>query len=570
MNFYKRLKGSRDSYVNTLSRLYEYSTGAYAKRPFLNLLGTDLSYTYSQFKTKCDEVSKLLSQYGVGAGDRVACLGVSCPNWGVAMFSCVTFGRIYVPILPDSSEHEVTNILNHSESKVIFVSSRLASKVSAECRNKMALVIDLDTFDIIQCNDDCFTCDGRTSSPMPDDIATIIYTSGTTGNAKGVILSHRNLTECAKSSYKAQKCNQKDIWLSLLPMAHTYELAIGFLYPMFVGASVNYISKPLATSVLMQAMKEVRPSIILCVPLIIEKVYKASVVPTIKKSRALSWMDSHFHKLTSRIICKKLNKTFGGRVKFFGIGGAKLDITVEQFLKDGHFPYAIGYGCTETSPLITAAAVKKTCPGSIGTAVQHMEAKLYNVDPQTGEGEIVARGSHVMLGYYKDPVRTKAAFTPDGWYRTNDLAIQDEKGRFFIKGRLNNMILGASGENIYPEEIENVIADVDGVNESVVLMRDGKLVALVQFDESLIDWNQAGEDKFFDGLEARKKAILDYVNKHVSKGSKVSEVEVMEKPFEKTATQKIRRFLYNDAKGVSRTTTKEESAASIKKTTDSK
>lgn len=563
MNFYSSIKASRESYVDTLSRLYEYSTAAFEKKPFLNLVGADTHYTYGQFKKRTDAMSKILGQYGIGAGDRVAVLSASTPNWSVAMFSSVAFGRIFVPILPDSSQSEVTNILNHSESKAIFVSKRLYPNISQECRDKLTLIIDIETLEIVKEKEDAFTIDGKVSRPMPDDIAAIIYTSGTTGSAKGVVLSHRNLASCAKSSYHCQKCNSKDVWLSILPLAHTYELSIGLLYPMYVGASINYLSKPPSVSVLLSAMKEVKPSIILSVPLIIEKVYKSSVVPTIKKSRLLTWMDKHFHKFTARIICRKLNMTFGGNVKFFGIGGAKLDVGVEQFLKDGKFPYAIGYGCTETAPLICAAAVKKTCPGSIGVSVHGMEAKLYNVDEATGEGEIVARGEHVMLGYYKDPARTKAAFTPDGWYRTNDLAIQDEKGRFFIKGRLNNMILGASGENIYPEEIENVISDVEGVNESVVLERDGRLVALVQFEESIIDWDHAGEDKFFDNLESRKQAILDYVNKHVSKGSRVSEVEVMEKPFEKTATQKIRRFLYKEAKGVSRTTTKEESAASV-------
>lgn len=565
MNIYKTIRASRESYIDSLARLYEYSTGAFAKRKFLNLLDTDTSYTYGEFKTRCDGISKLLSQYGIGAGDKVAVLSPSQPNWAVAMFSCVPFGRIFVPILPDSSESEVTNILTHSETKAIFVSRKMERKISEKCREQLSLIIAIEDFEVLMQKDDHFTCDGRVVFPTPDDIATIIYTSGTTGNAKGVVLSHRNLTECAKSSFHAQKCHRWDVWLSVLPLAHTYELAIGLLYPMYVGASVNYLSKPLATSVLMAAMKEVKPTIILSVPLIIEKVYKASVVPTIKRSRFLSWMDRRFHKFTAHLICNKLVKTFGGKLKFFGIGGAKLDVGVERFLKDGGFPYAIGYGCTETAPLICAATVKKSFPGSIGVPVHGMEAKLYNVDPKTGEGEIVARGTHVMLGYYKDPARTRAAFTPDGWYRTNDLATQDEKGRFFIKGRLNNMILGASGENIYPEEIEHVISDVAGVNESVVLERNGKLIALVQLDEKIINWDQAGEDKFFDTLDSYKKTILDYVNKNVSKSSKVSEVEVMEKPFEKTATQKIRRFLYKNAKGVSRDTTKEESAASVEK-----
>lgn len=563
MNFYKSIKKSREKYVDTLARLYEYSTATFTNRPFLKLLDSDCFYTFGDFKKKCDGISKILSQYGVAAGDKVACFSQSMPNWAVAMFSTVPFGRIFVPILPDSSSNELENIINHSETKVLFVSQRCRAKVTDALMDKLTLVIDLDTFEFIKKDDESFTCDGRVAQPMPDDIACIIYTSGTTGKAKGVVLSHRNLSMNAKAAFHCYKCTEKDVFLSILPMAHTYELSIGFLYPMYVGASVHYISKAPTASVLIKAMNEVHPTVTLSVPLIIEKVYKSSVVPTIQKSRLLTWMDQHMHKLMCRIICGKLKKTFGGKLGFFGIGGAKLDPTVEKFLKDGKFPYAIGYGATEVAPLISHAVGRQTYPGSIGVPVFGVEMKLHNLNQETGEGEIVVRGDAVMLGYYKDPDRTRAAFTEDGWYRTNDLASIDEKGRYFIRGRLNNMILGPSGENIYPEEIENVLAKVEGVNESIVLERQGKLVALVNIDDKFIDWNQEGEDKFFDNLEARKKAILSYVNKHVNKTSNISEVEVMKEPFQKTATQKIRRFPYRFARGVSRTTSSEESAASV-------
>ena len=239
-------------------------------------------------------------------------------------------------------------------------------------------------------------------------------------------------------------------------------------------------------------------------------------------------------------------KTFGGRLKFFGIGGSKLDPVVEEFLLKAKFPYAIGYGLTETAPLITAAPVGKTAVGSIGHPAYNVEVRLQNVDPKTGEGEIIAKGDNVMLGYYKDPERTREAITDDGWFRTHDLASVDSKGRYYIKGRLGNMILGPSGENIYPEEIEQVINQVRGVSDSLVMERDGKLVALVRFDEKVIDWNQEREDNFFENLQAKKKAVLDFVNKHVNKQSKIGEVEAMKEDFEKTATQKIRRFKYQD------------------------
>ena len=415
---------------------------------------------------------------------------------------------------------------------------------------QLVLVIDIETLDVIKRDDAHFTLDGRTSLPMPDDVAAILYTSGTTGNAKGVVLSHRNFISCVHSCYKTQPTDANDRWLSILPMAHTLELTLGCLYPMYVGATVYYMSKPPVPSVLLKAMKEVHPTILLVVPLIIEKIYRNSVLPTIRKSQVLSWMNVHMNGLMCRLIGMKLKKTFGGKVRFFGIGGAKLDPEVETFLLKSHFPYAVGYGLTETAPLLSYSLRKDRMPGSIGRPISGVQLKLHNINPETGEGEIIAKGDNVMLGYYKDPDRTKAAFTEDGWFRTNDLACIDAAGRFFIKGRLSNMILGASGENIYPEEIENVINAIEEVNESVVLQRGGQLVALVNFNEDALDWNYETEEEFLAKLEKHRSRILSIVNGNVKKASRVSRVEFMKEPFEKTATKKIRRFKYNDKKGM--------------------
>ena len=538
----------REKYVDTLAKLYEYATTVYSKKQYTQWYDTkEGGYTYSEFKDKCDSISKKLTQYGIGAGDKVAILSQSMPNWSVAFFSIVPFGRIAIPILPDSSENEVTNILEHSESKVIFVSQKLASKVSEECRNKLTLVIDIETFEVLKADDDKFTCDGRATVPTPEDIATIIYTSGTTGSAKGVVLSHRNLASNVITCYHSCKRNDKDRWLSILPMAHTLEMTLSMLYPMYCGATVYYLPKPPVPSLLIKALKIVKPTTMLTVPLIIEKVYKGSVLPTIQKSRTLSWMNEHMNGLMCRIIGMKLKATFGGHVSFYGIGGAKLDPEVEKFLLKAKFPYAIGYGLTETSPLLGYSMNGWRTVGSFGYPVYNVQLKLHNVNPETGEGEIVAKGPNVMLGYYKDPKRTKSVFTEDGWFRTSDIAIQDEKGRFFIKGRNNNMILGPSGENIYPEEIENVINNVKGVSESIVVERDGRLVALVAPQENFIQWDKEGEDKLYEKLDAWKKKLLSITNKNVSKASQVSSIEVMKEPFEKTATQKIRRFKYKDS-----------------------
>ena len=538
----------REKYIDTLDKLYDYATTVYSKKQYTQWYDTkEGGYTYGSFKGKCDSLSKKLTQYGIGAGDKVAILSQSMPNWSVAFFSIVPFGRIAIPILPDSSPNEVTNILEHSESNVIFVSQKLASKVSQECRDKMTLVIDIDTFEVIQADDHQFTCDGRTAIPTPDDIATIIYTSVTTGSAKGVVLSHRNLASNVITCYHACKRTEKDMWLSVLPMAHTLEMTLSMLYPMYCGATVYYLPKPPVASLLMKALKIVKPTTMLTVPLIIEKVYKGSVLPTIRKSRTLTWMNENMNGLMCRIIGMKLKATFGGHISFYGIGGAKLDPEVENFLLKAKFPYAIGYGLTETSPLLGYSMKGWRTVGSFGYPVYNVKLRLDNVNPETGEGEIVAKGPNVMLGYYKDPSRTKSVFTEDGWFRTSDIAVQDEKGRFFIKGRNNNMILGPSGENIYPEEIENVINNVEGVSESIVVERDGKLVALVQPDENYIQWDKVGEDKLYEKLDAWKAKLLKITNKNVSKASQVSSVEVMKEPFEKTATQKIRRFKYKES-----------------------
>ena len=548
LQVYKRMQKMREKYVDTLAKLYEYATTVYSKKQYTQWYDTkEGGYTYATLKAKCDELSKVLTQYGIGAGDKVAILSQSMPNWSVAFFSLAPYGRIVIPILPDSSSNEVTNIINHSETKAIFVSQKLANKVSQEVKDKMVLIIDVDTLEVVKADDDKFTCDGKTSVPTPEDIATIIYTSGTTGSAKGVVLSHRNLSANVITCYHACKRTYKDRWLSVLPMAHTLEMTLGMLYPMYCGASVYYLQKPPVASLLLKAMKTVKPTTMLTVPMIIEKVYKGSVLPTIKNSRTLTWMNENMNGLMCRIIGMKLKKTFGGHMTFYGIGGAKLDPEVENFLLKAKFPYAIGYGLTETSPLLGYAMHGWRTVGSFGYPVYNVKLKLHNVDPVTGEGEVVAQGPNVMLGYYKDPVRTKSVFTEDGWFRTSDIAVMDEKGRFFIKGRNNNMILGPSGENIYPEEIENVVNNVEGVSESIIVERNGRLVALVQPNENFIQWDNESEDKLYEKLDSWKEKILSFTNKNVNKSSQVSSVEVMKEPFEKTATQKIRRFKYKES-----------------------
>ena len=334
---------TRENTCTTLRKVYEYATDNYAKRMAYQYVDGGQAYTYADFRIHCDRLSQRMSRYGISAGDKVAILSQSMPNWVMAFFAATAYGRIAIPILPDSSENEVTNILTHSESKVIFISKRQRSKLSRECFDRMTLVVDIETLDFIKADKEDFQCNGWVNAPDPDDLATIIYTSGTTGHAKGVMLSHRNICHNLAASFKAQPCFPKDRFLSILPIAHTYEMSVSTLYSFYVGACCYYLQKPPTPSALIPAMKKVKPTVMLSVPLVLEKIYRNSVVPTVQKSRVLSWLEKHMPWLLYRLIHTRLIKTFGGKLRFFGVGGAKLDTTVETFLKNCKFPYSPGY-----------------------------------------------------------------------------------------------------------------------------------------------------------------------------------------------------------------------------------
>lgn len=530
----------------SLADLYSYSIKKYAKRPASDFVDGGQRYTFSEIDDVCRRISRLLANFGIMPYNKVAIFSQNMPNWAVAFFAITAFGRIAVPLLTELTENELRNILLHSDSQALFVSKKLYPKVPKDVLEKMAVVICTDDLSILQSNDECYTCDGQISHPREDDIAALIYTSGTTGAAKGVMLSHRNLCANVLAAWHAHKIYKKDVFLSILPLAHAYELSIGMLYPFATGAMVYYVQKPPTPTVLIKALKDIKPTAMLSVPLVIEKIYRSSVVPTINKSQVLTWLKKNLPFLLYFIIGFKLKSVFGGRIKFFGVGGAKLDPEVEAFLHKALFPYAIGYGLTETAPLICDAAPFKTKVGSTGKPSHGVQVRLENVNPTTGEGELVVKGDCLMRGYYKDYSRTQEVITPDGWFHTGDLAAMDSKGRYYIKGRMGNMILGASGENIYPEEIECVINSIEDINESLVVERDGQLVALVHFNDNVLDWDFEGETKFLNNLEERKQAILDYVNSHVNKNSRIGEVKVQKKPFNKTATKKIKRFLYKN------------------------
>ena len=504
--------------------------------------------TYSVAAARIRALSAFLEKAGVTRGDRVAILSTNMPNWPIVYFSITFIGAVAVPVLPDFSGTEVFNVLEHSEAKVVFVSSGLLYKIESPRPVTVKSLIQIEDFSIISTDNEPVLFD---ASALPsenyeveeEDIASIIYTSGTTGRSKGVMLTHKNICFNAIRGRMIQDVDENDRFLSVLPLSHTYENTLGLILPMLGGSCVYYLRKPPTPPVLLPALETVSPTMMLTVPLIIEKVYFNKILPAFREKTILRLL----YKIP--FFRKKLYKTFGGHLKFFGIGGSKINKTVERFLREAKFPYAVGYGLTETAPLLAGANPQKTVFESTGPAINGIELIINNPDKKTGEGEIWARGPNIMKGYYKEPEMTSGVLTPDGWFKTGDLGILDARNNLFIKGRLKNMIVGASGENIYPEEIESVINNFRFVAESLVIQQKGKLVALVHLNmEELEKKYQHLKHEMEEKYEEKKEELLieikEYVNTHVNKFSRINKVILQPVPFQKTATLKIKRFLY--------------------------
>ena len=512
--------------------------------------------TYLESAAEINALTALLENIGIKPGDKVALLSLNCPNWSSAYFSITFMGAVVVPILPDFSATEVANVLSHSEAKAIFVSTSLLPRLEGFKSDDLKSAIIIEDFSILFSEYKSIVFDPsaqpkKTYEVAEDDLASIIYTSGTTGRSKGVMLTHKNISFNALKGKVIQSIDENDRFLSVLPLSHTYENTLGLLLPILGGACVYYLRKPPTPSVLIPAMAEVKPTVMLTVPLIMEKVYFNKILPTFREKWILRilYKISFIRKKLNAVAGKKLYKTFGGNLKFFGIGGAKLNRTVERFLIEAKFPYAIGYGLTETSPLLAGANPKKSVYDSTGPAIEGIELKINNPDKKTGEGEIWARGANVMKGYYKESDMTREVLTPDGWFKTGDLGVFDSNNNLFIKGRLKNMIVGASGENIYPEEIESVINNFRFVAESLVIQQKGKLVAYVHLNmEELEKKYQNIKEDFSRQFEEKKEELLaelqEYVNSKVNKFSQINKIVLQPVPFQKTATLKIKRFLY--------------------------
>ena len=543
----------------TLPNLLERSITLYAEKKVLSKLNQE-PMTYKELQKNVYNLIKLLKDNGIRKGDKVALLSENMPNWAVAYFAVTYFGAIIVPILPDFHPADVQHIIRHSEAKAVFSSQKYLQTIEDLENSNMKFVIKLDDLTMV----DEMTNHSYISKltrrlatkelpkPHEDDMAALLYTSGTTGHSKGVMLSHKNIVTNALSAYKNVTVLPEDTFLSILPLAHTFECTVGMVLPILHGADIVYIDKVPTPNVLIKAFASVKPTMMLSVPLVIEKIYKNKVLPKFTSSFLMRTLYSipMSRKFLNRIAGKKLMETFGGRVRFFAIGGAALSPFVEKFLIEANFPYLVGYGLTETSPLIAGGRLGGTIKiGSTGLPMVGVEIQIKDPNPKNGEGEIIVRSPSIMLGYYKDKEQTNDVIK-EGWFYTGDLGYIDEDGYLFISGRSKNVIIGSGGENIYPEQLEAIINQNETVLDALVLEKDTKLVARVHLDYELID-------KMFKGhntpdSEVREK-IEDYlenmrieVNSQLASFAKIQKFIEQIEPFVKTPTKKIKRYLYKD------------------------
>ncbi|PLX22672.1 MAG: AMP-dependent synthetase [Marinilabiliales bacterium] len=535
--------------TQTLPFLLENSIKLYANNNALSFV-SDEPYTYSDMHAEVEKIKALLRKLGIRNGDKVAILSRNMPNWGIAFFAITSIGAVAVPLLPDFHENEIKNIIEHSEAKSIFISELMYPKIENLDDNLLESIVFMDDFKVVKSS---ASQENNKSDYIvqEDDLASIIYTSGTTGKSKGVMLTHKNLVFDAIQVLTVEHVKSRHRFLSILPLSHTYENTLGLIVPILQGASVYYLEKPPTANVLIPAMAKVKPTHILSVPMVIEKIYKNKVLPSFTKNATIAslYKVSFIRKILNRLAGKKLKETFGGKLEFFGVGGAALDPFVEKFLREAKFPYAIGYGLTESAPMISGANPRDVRYRATGPTMQGVQIKINNPDPKTGEGEVWAKGDNIMKGYYKEPELTKEVLTEDGWLKTGDRGYFGKDNYLYLKGRIKNMIVGSSGENIYPEEIESVINNFKYVLESIVIEKKGKLIALVHFNHEELEkqFHHLKDEAVHIAkkkVDELKEELHAYINSKVNKFSRINAVIPQSNPFEKTATQKIKRYLY--------------------------
>jgi len=512
-------------------------------------------YTYGELATRVRQMQLLFDTLGILPGDKIALCGRNSSNWAVAYLSVAAARCVAVSILPDFTSDSIHQLVNHSEAKVLFVGPWVRGRIDMDAMPGVETFIAIEDLSImrsrvevdpahIQQQFDRLYPNGYTSQhvhlPMDnmDEVALINYTSGSTGSPKGVMLTHKNLSSNVLYGQDNIPNHPGLTYVSMLPLAHMFGLMFECLYQLAGGTHVYFITKSLTPALMLKAFHDVRPYMILTVPLVIEKIFKKKIFPTIQKPLiAALWRTPLVNIPIRKKVYRALMQAFGGQLQFLIIGGAALNQDVERCLRQIRFPYTCGYGMTECGPLVCYEVWNKYAFKSCGKVIDKLQLKIDSENPHKVEGEILVRGEGVMRGYYKNLQATDNIFTDDGWMRTGDIGIIDRKGNVYLRGRSKNMILGASGQNIYPEEIEDKLNSLEGVMESVIVERDGKLVGLVFPEMQQIEDNIAQ-------IEQLMQENLQKLNKLLPGYSKVSDIEIVDKEFEKTPKKSIKRFLY--------------------------
>lgn len=519
------------------------------------------TFSYGQLATQIERFHIFFEACGLKKGDRIAICAKNTARMAVSFLSVNTYETVVVPILSDFTPESVNHLVDHSESQMLFTDSDIWAKLDKSKMPLVKAVISVNDFTLLYAdNDDVknayaaisetfasrypmgFTGENVTyNTDNWDDLDLINYTSGTTSAPKGVMLTYKALSATIDFGQRYIPSSDKFTMVSMLPMAHMYGLVYEFLYPLCNGTSITFLGKTPSPSLLLSAMHDVRPYLLITVPLVMEKVFKSAIKPVLDKPvmKVLTRIPG-INSLIFKKIREKLLSALGGNLQMIIMGGAPLNPEVEKWFKRIGLPYTVGYGMTEAAPLLAYEACTSYVPGSCGRSVDCAIVRIDSEDPQHVVGEIQAKGDNVCIGYYKNPEATAAAFTEDGFLKTGDLGIIDANGNIFIRGRSKSMILSANGQNIYPEEVEAVVNNQDYVVESVVVDRAGKLVALVYLDEDAM--KKAGLDE--ETVADLHETIRINANKALPSYSQLQKVEVVDKPFEKTPKMSIKRFMY--------------------------
>ncbi len=521
---------------------------------------------YHDVARKIEKLHIMFENSGVQQGDKIALCGRNSACWAVAFLATLTYGAVAVPILHEFTAEQIHNIVNHSGAKLLFVGDVVATVIDATKMPDLEGIIYIPDYSLVVSRTEKLTYAREHLNEMfgkkfpkyfrqehvhyrretsGEEMALINYTSGTTGFSKGVMIPYRAMwSNCDfAKSVLGSTVKAGDSVISILPMAHMYGMSFEFFFEFLHGCHIYYLTRVPSPAIIAQAFSEVKPAIIIAVPLVIEKIIRKKVFPKIQNNRMRLLLNMPvLNRKVNQKICEQVKNAFGGRFYEIIIGGAAFNQEVEQFLKRIDFPYTVGYGATECAPIICYADYHDFVPGSCGKPVVHMEVRIDSEDPENVPGEILARGLNVMLGYYKNEEATRQALDKDGWYHTGDLGTMDANGNVFIKGRSKNMLLSANGQNIYPEEIEDKLNSMALVNESIVIQQGDKLVGLVHPDYDEAKGMRLTNDDIVAVMEQNRQEL----NAEMPAYSKLSTIKIQEEEFEKTPKKSIKRYLYQN------------------------